>query len=99
MWVERGSRHFECCDRLGTIDGGKIKEESVERLTFFQVVKEIFHRNTSSHEHRHSTLNFGIRVYGSFFHCSLPWHLNVHTWLNSGVGASTMIVGILLLTP
>ena len=99
MWVERGSRHFECSDRLGSIDGGKIEEESVERLTCFQVVEEIFHRNTSSREHRHSTLNFGIRVEGSFYHCSLLRHLTVHARLNSGIGAGTVIVDNPLLVP
>ena len=72
--VERRSCFFQCGDRLGAINGRKIQQEPVERLTGFQVVKEGFHRNSSSREHGHATLNLGIRVDNLLFHRFLLRH-------------------------
>ena len=69
---QRFPRLFKDSDRGFATDGWKLIEKHLERIAFFQVIKEVLDRDPSTGEYRTTTLNVRVDNHGGPVHMRTP---------------------------
>ena len=81
---------LQCCNGLLAAHRGKRVKENLETVSGFQVIEEVFYRNSSTDKHRSPTQYLGVAVYNALWisHRHLLDHLRHHT-AGAGSGGLT----------